>query len=194
MYSRKHIDSDGEYGEPDKMFTYEQMCDLLVWNDSFDGIIRNPAKPAIHSGGVDMWTGNQIYSTILPQMNYKRGDDAFDNVFTVVKGQIETGTVWKNHIGAKAGNIVHVLVNDFGPRVCKDFLDNSQKLINNWLLTDGFSVGISDCIADPLTQTNIKKIISVKKKEVYDFIYEQKHNMLVKGDGFILLLFMLTIH
>ena len=73
----------------------------------------------------------------------------------------------KNHIGAKQGNIVHTLINDLGPRQCKDFLDNSQKLVNNWLLYDGFSVGISDCIADNKTKQVIKDIISEKMAEAY---------------------------
>ena len=154
--SRKNADKN-----PDKLFDKDLLHNLLIWNDSFDGKIEPPSVDNKY------WTGNQVYSTIIPRINYKRGDGAFDELFEINNGNIVSGTVWKNHIGAKQGNIVHTLINDLGPRQCKDFLDNSQKLVNNWLLYDGFSVGISDCIADNKTKQVIKDIISEKMAEAY---------------------------
>ena len=43
--------------------------------------------------------------------------------------------------------------NDLGPKKAKDFLDDMQNLVTNWLVTHGFSVGISDLIADATTYT-----------------------------------------
>jgi len=165
---------------PDKLFDKNMLHDLLIWNDSFNGNIE---KPQIDN---KYWTGNQVYSTILPRMNYKRGDGAFDELFEINNGIIVSGTVWKDHIGAKQGNIVHTLVNDLGPRQCKDFLDNSQKLINNWLLYDGFSVGISDCIADEDTIQKILDIISERMKEAYQIIKDiQQQKLTISGDSIV---------
>ena len=167
-------------GVPDKLFDKSLLHDLLIWNDSFDGNIEEPSVDSKY------WTGNQVYSTIIPKINYKRGDGAFDELFEINNGKIVSGTVWKNHIGAKQGNIVHTLVNDLGPRQCKDFLDNSQKLVNNWLLQEGFSVGISDCIADEKTSDKISSIISEKMGEAYQVIKDiQQQKMTIGVDSII---------
>ena len=56
---------------------------------------------------------------------------------------------------------------------CKDFIDNLQAIITEYMKTTGFSVGISDLIADDETNSNIDEIIVNKKKEVANLIDQE---------------------
>ena len=57
-----------------------------------------------------------------------------------------------------------------GPEETRVFLDNTQKLICNWLILDGFSVGISDLVADEATRTEMQGVIKEMKSKVDEII------------------------
>ena len=69
----------------DILFDKNLLHNLLIWNDSFNGEIEKPQVDGKY------WTGNQVYSTIIPKINYKRGDGAFDELFEINNGNIITG-------------------------------------------------------------------------------------------------------
>ena len=58
-----------------------------------------------------------------------------------------------------------MIYNDFGEKACQDFLDNIQDIITKYLLITGFSVGISDLIADEMTKKKMEKVIVKNKKK-----------------------------
>ena len=62
-----------------------------------------------------------------------------------------------------------------GPEVAKHFYGNIQTVVNNWLLLEGHSIGIGDCIADAQTYDDIQNTIRKAKQEVIDVI-EKAHN------------------
>jgi len=43
--------------------------------------------------------------------------------------------------------MIHVIWKEKGPYCCRDFLSNTQLIINNWLHQNGFTVGVQDIIA-----------------------------------------------
>ena len=53
---------------------------------------------------------------------------------------------------------------------CKNYIDNLQAIITEYMKTTGFSVGISDLIADEETKDKINNIIQDKKTEVSNLI------------------------
>ena len=63
-------------------------------------------------------------------------------------------------------NMLHIatIFNDFGEKACQRFLDNIQDIITKYLLKTGFSVGISDLIADEQTKRKMEETIVNKKK------------------------------
>jgi DNA-directed RNA polymerase II subunit RPB1 len=57
---------------------------------------------------------------------------------------------------------------------CSDFIDNLQNIVNEYMKTSSYSVGISDLISDSNTQLEITKIITEQKEQVQK-IMEQVH-------------------
>jgi DNA-directed RNA polymerase II subunit RPB1 len=64
-----------------------------------------------------------------------------DNVL-VKNGELLCGALTKNHVGAVGGGLVHITWRDLGPEACKMFFSNTQNVVNNWLVGNGFSVGV----------------------------------------------------
>jgi len=68
--------------------------------------------------------------------------------------------------------IVHVTYNDHGPKETVDLLDSLQNTVENFLVLNGFSVGISDLIADEETKRKIDTMIQERKKQVEQVILQ----------------------
>ena len=92
--------------------------------------------------------------------------DKFKNVVNIDNNQYKNGILDKNIIGNKSQGLVHIINNDLGYKKAQNFLDNIQNLITNWLITYGFSVGISDLMANKIAQKNMDEIIKDKKKKL----------------------------
>jgi hypothetical protein len=39
-----------------------------------------------------------------------------------------------------------VIIKDFGAQTCADYMSGVQKIVNNWLVYHGFTVGVQDII------------------------------------------------
>ena len=127
------------------------------------------------------YNGKEILSMLMPKINYKRKDALIHN------GVFKTGQATKQMMGISAGGILHIMWNDFGPEVTRQFMNNVQKVIDLWLMEYGFSVGISDTIPDIETKRIIDKTILdaelkvqalIKKSEIKAFSI-QKDNEIV---------------
>jgi len=60
----------------------------------------------------------------------------------IKKGQLLCGIMNKKIVGAGGGGIVHLSWRDLGHEACKMFLSDCQNIVNNWLVENGFSVGV----------------------------------------------------
>lgn len=67
---------------------------------------------------------------------------------------------------------------EHGPEVCKWFFNGCQRVVNNWLQYNGFSIGIGDTISDVKTMTTINKIINEAKDKVTDIINSAQEDKL----------------
>lgn len=146
------------------------MMNLMSTNLKFDG---NIPKPAYNKDGVQKWTGRQVLSTIIPKnisVKPPKVDVNNKNVLIIENGEIIQGTVDKNMYQSRTKGLVHSIVNECGTEEARLFFDNTQKLICNWLVNAGFSVGISDLIVDEETKTDLAATIHDMKVKVYDMI------------------------
>lgn len=57
------------------------------------------------------------------------------------------GIICKRTAGSSSGSLIHILWLEAGPEKTKQFLSVTQKLINNWLVWHGFTVGCADIVA-----------------------------------------------
>ncbi|KAH3680951.1 hypothetical protein WICMUC_000094 [Wickerhamomyces mucosus] len=173
----------------DSFIEYDQMMNILYWIPEWDGIIPQPSilKPK------PLWTGKQMLSMAIPKgIQVQRFDEGTtllspnDNGMLIVDGQILFGVVDKKTVGATNGGLIHTVMREKGPRVCADLFGNIQKVVNFWLLHNGFSIGIGDTIADTTTMKEITEAISVAKEKVDEVVLEAQLNKLTAKHGMTL--------
>ena len=58
---------------------------------------------------------------------------------------------------------MHIVFMEEGHDTARKFYGNIQTLVNNWLLIEGHSIGIGDCIADSETYSEIQRYIAHAK-------------------------------
>jgi len=89
-----------------------------------------------------------------------------NNVLQIVNGKYIRGQTDKGVFAKTTKGILHRICNDFGNQVCADFIDDLQNISTEYMKTSSYSVGISDLIADRITQKAIIQIINEQKSEV----------------------------
>tara|TARA_B100000787_G_C16198413_1_gene302816 strand:+ start:3062 stop:7594 length:4533 start_codon:yes stop_codon:yes gene_type:complete len=115
---------------------------------------------------VELWTGSQLFSMLLPRtMMLTRCRDASaiavpgEGDVLIRKGVLLYGHLGKATLGSSANGIIDVMFRDFGSLQTIRFTGDVQRVINQWLMKRGFSVGISDCVLDEKGQEEIKERI-----------------------------------
>ena len=78
-------------------------------------------------------------------------------------GELICGILSKDTLGNKTGSLMHVIAAEFGYDTARDFYGNIQKVVNNFLMIEGHSIGIGDTIADAFTYSDIQKTIMQAK-------------------------------
>lgn len=133
----------------DVLLTRSQITDLLMQMEDWNGQIPKPAiiKPQT------LWTGKQILSLIIPKINYIRPVESDakefyhdDHSVIIKRGELLVGIIHKAIVGNTRGSLMGCIWIDYGPEKTKDFFTYTQKVVNCWLLFNGFTVGIADTI------------------------------------------------
>ncbi|RKF71986.1 DNA-directed RNA polymerase II subunit rpb1 [Golovinomyces cichoracearum] len=170
----------------DVFITKEHLMNILLWVPEWDGVIPQPAivKPR------PRWTGKQIVSMIIPNIvNLNMPNDAHDDSplnddgVLVHEGELMFGLLTKKNVGATGGGIIHIIFNEEGPAAAMAFFNGCQRVVNYWLLHNGFSIGIGDTIPDKETILKIEEAISVQKEEVADLTAKATANELESLPG-----------
>ena len=142
-------------------FTRREVMNIMSDITVFDG---NIPKPEISEGKYIRWTGRQIVSIVIPNINMEKGR------FKLVNGNIISGQINK---GISNG-IVQGIFREYGFKKTSEYLNNIQKIITKYLIRSGFSVGISDLIIHPDIKKENEKIILQTKEDVIN-IDKQMH-------------------
>ncbi len=155
---------------PNVEFNRREFMNLMMWNKRFEGLVPKPKKGK-------HWTGQQVLSQLMPPINLAMGNDSYDkdgskpeNFVKIEEGNIVSGIFDKGIFSKPSKGIIHVTYNDYGPTTTVNLIDSMQNTVEQFLVYNGFSVGISDLVADKKTNDDIKKGIDAKKKEIEDII------------------------
>ncbi len=114
--------------------TRDVVMELMMVLDDDNFALPPPAvwKP------VQLWTGKQILSKLLPANFY-----VWTNPNLVIrKGDFCDGVFDK----ATTKHIIHLLYLEYSSQAANTFISDVQKVANQFLLSYGFSVGIADCM------------------------------------------------
>jgi DNA-directed RNA polymerase II subunit RPB1 len=117
-----------------------------------------------------MYSGKDAYSQILPPGLFINLKNKKEEHFIVNNSVIaaNSGSLDKKTFHDISTGLIPVIYHDYGPFEVRKFLDNTQRLICRWLLTSGFSVGISDLVPDKKTEETLKNKIKEMKNLAYD--------------------------
>ena len=180
----------------------QMLMQLLMWVPSWNGEIPIPAiiKPQ------QLWTGKQLFSLLIPERINLRGVhsihdkelgknrsqhlegltpdiNAHDTVVIIENGRLISGIICKNCVGNRAGGLIHTIRKEHTDDVTRQFYGNVQTLVNNWLLFDGNSIGVSDTIADNMTHDKIKSELEQARDKVDKIISDAQRGILEATPG-----------
>ena len=153
-----------------------EVMNMLIQTPGWTGILPPPSST--EKG--NKWSGQQVVSVLLPPLNLDmpngqydeekdKGDPKTQN-FVRIKNGIVTQGVFDKSIFSAA--LIHLIYNDYGPAKTVQFLDSLQRIVAIHLMNSGFSVGLSDLIADANTRSEIDKLMNELKGKIENIIQQ----------------------
>ena len=160
---------------PKIQFNRREFMNMMMWNTRFEGVMPQPAK-GTH------WSGQQVISQLLPPINMEMGNGFFkeakteeekkDNFVIIREGEIIQGILDKDIFSKPSKGVVHTTFKDYGSKDTVRFIDSMQNTVEQFLVYNGFSVGISDLIADEKTRKEMDKVIKQRKSEIENILLQ----------------------
>ena len=151
-------------------------ANLQMVNSYFTGTMPAIIDAATAQGPHGMFTGRQALSAMLPPgffLDMNIGKDSDTRV--VIKSSIydessDVGNLNKSIFTTKSRGIIPMIFHDYGPFEACRFLDNTSRLVCRWLLSAGFSCGISDLVLAPEIVENVSETIESMKAKAIEFV------------------------
>lgn len=161
------------------MISQKQYFNLMSRMSRFNGTIP---KASLTSGNA--FTGKQAMSMVIPENvnltspNNTYADDPNNKENTVIiqNGEIIQGVIDKNIYQQQSKGLVHTIYNENGFQETTHLFDDTQRLICDFLVYYGFSIGISDLVVSEQTMKKIKEDVDNAKKQVYSKISDIHNN------------------
>ena len=148
-----------------------EFMNLMMWNKRFEGVVPVPAKGK-------RWSGHQVLSQLLPPINMEMGNGLYkdnkspENMVKILEGQVLQGIVDKDIFSRPSKGIVHTTYRDFGSKATVQLIDSMQNTVEQFLVYNGFSVGISDLIADEDTRKRMEEVIKKRKAAIENILLQ----------------------
>jgi DNA-directed RNA polymerase II subunit RPB1 len=175
---------------PNNTFNLREFMNLMMWNRRFDG---NMQAPRAGDAAAPKWTGHQVLTTIMPPINMSMANSSFDdsqpqqeqaeNTVRITEGNIEQGVFDKSIFSKASKGIIHTTYNDYGPKAAVEMIDCLQNTLEAYLVLYGFSVGISDLVADDDTKVRMDAKIQARKKEIEEVLLQIHQDLFDNNTG-----------
>ena len=118
----------------------------------------------IRSREKEKWSGNELFSAILPNISLKNSKIEIKN------GKIVSGFMDKATLGGGSKGIIQAIIHQQGVKVCRDFLDNLQRLVVAWMEDISFSIGFGDAMPKQNIREEIQTNLEETRKESDELI------------------------
>jgi DNA-directed RNA polymerase II subunit RPB1 len=191
-------DSKSDKCVSSSMYTKSQMMNIISDLSTYNGKTPDPDKYIMKNEfKIPLWSGHNILSYILSEnINLELPNSSYDNfvdkestnsespnsliskynkemnIVNIKNGDIKKGTFDKNLFTKTSKGLIHTIFNDSGKEKASEFINDLQKIVSYILQIEGFSVGISDMIADDETNNKIKETINERKKMIEEIMQE----------------------
>ena len=162
---------------PHVSFNRREFMNMMMWNRRFEGVVPAAAK-ASEKDGKKRWSGQQILSQLLPPINMDMGNGMYkdnkvkENFVRIREGEILEGIFDKDIFSKPSKGIIHTVFKDYGSTDTVNFIDAMQNTVEQFLVYNGFSVGVSDLIADEETRKQMEEVIKKRKMAIEDTLLQ----------------------
>ena len=157
----------------------QQFMNYMIYNEDFNGKLPPPDIKKSKTNPDDLWYGRTIISQYLPKINLKKFNDSYkenqkenfiNTIVEIKNGKIINGQFDKSIYGQKPNTLIHIIFNDYGPEETVKFINTTQRIINQWLLDNGHSIGARDIVTPKKLIPEIVNKIDEGVINVYDKI------------------------
>jgi DNA-directed RNA polymerase beta' subunit len=168
--------------QPNVEFNRREFMNMMMWNKHFGGVLPEASKKG-------KYTGQQVISQLLPAINMEMGNSRYndekvpENFVKIKEGKVIQGVFDKDIFMKPGKGIVHTTFKDYGHRETVHLIDTMQNTIEQFLVYNGFSVGISDLIADERTKKIMDDKVRAKKTEVENIIMQLHLDLFTNNTG-----------
>lgn len=102
----------------------------------------------------------------------------------IVNGRLIEGQIGKTAYQRPTTGVLHSVFKDLGPARAVRLLDDTQSLVCNWLMQNGFSVGIGDIMGGAELEAKVESAIT-KAYERVDAVFASHHEGTFQNDTFM---------
>ena len=132
--------------------------DTLLELDECSNLISNTKNDEFDFKKGKKYTGKELFSRIIPDgINSSKGTK-----FQIKDGSLVKGRLDKSQLASKKNSIIHYVWDKYGADKTQKFIDNSQRLVLNYLLLRGLSIGFGDCILEKPIFDKIQNYVNTK--------------------------------
>jgi DNA-directed RNA polymerase beta' subunit len=153
----------------DNNMRLDQMNNYMMFSKKFNGIMP---EPSVINDGIPYWSGKQLYSLILPDINISQ----LKNV-KITRGQITEGFLNTDSLGGSSAGLIKQIYNAYGMEACNDFLNDTQKLVTRWMSDNSFTIGFGDATVNRDERKIIKEIIDKYLEESFELVKRAQHGV-----------------
>lgn len=107
-------------------------------------------------------TGKHIFSHIIPKginSTVKKGGNI---IFQIKNGELLEGLLDKSQLSTKKNSIIHYIWDKYGANHTQHFIDDTQRLVLNYLLNKGLTVSLGDAFIPDNVTVEIQEILHTK--------------------------------
>lgn len=178
----------------DRLFSKEDAMELLSQVD----INELPAKPASKKGDEEFYTGRQIFSMILPDVDYEERAKACQKhdrckyeecphacYVKIKKGKLISGAIDEKAIGPEApkGKLIQKIINKYGNETGIEFIEKASRLGIAVLQKLGFTTLLTDIDLPPQAVQEIKDAFNQAEEKIAEFIKQFEDKTLEEYPG-----------
>nr|AAK15346.1 RNA polymerase II largest subunit [Leptomonas seymouri] len=159
---------------------------VALWLDLWELPIPAILKPR------PLWTGKQIFSLILPEVNhpaspYGKPPFPHNDKKIIQRGLLLVGAITKGVVGAAPGSLIHVIFNERGSDEVAKFINGVQRITTYFNYCFAFSVGVQDTVADASTLKEMNNVLHKTRQSVEKIGAAANNGKLTRKAGMSLL-------
>lgn len=180
------------------LFTREQSLQLLL-----SGYYTGELPPPAIEHPVNLWTGKQIFSCLLPRELTHTAKSAtcgkckegpipkcdregcrFDSYVFIKDGTLLSGVIDRRAIGAdESESVLHVVVKEWGSDRARMFIDSLTQMLIEFMSHIGFSIGFSNINIPSEGKLAIEEITQKAEQKVQELIESYERGQLKATHG-----------